>query len=209
MYSDGTGQFAISIFLTTILTGALIGGAVGGGFEIGRQLIFEDGVNDWGKVGLVALGGAVAGAITAIPIPGAGFLSYLGTFALGGAGSVASGFITGTVSFDNPWSIALAFGIGGVANVAARGISDAILGNKASAIFNQGNKAKSLAVQQLQGHARNMGTSALKGSMRNAFKDTSLVAIKGLITNANPFIRYGIYSSINSAAMSTFPYIFF
>lgn len=209
MYTDGTGQFAVSIFLGSILIGALIGGVVGGGFEIGRQLIFEGGVNDWGKVGLAALGGAAAGALTAIPIPGTGFLSWAGTFALGAAGSLASGAITGAVDFSNPWSVALAVGIGGFANVAARGISNAILSSKASAIFNQGNKAKSLAVQQLQGHARNMGSAGLKGSMRNAFKNTSLATIKGLITNANPFIRYGIYASINSAAMSTFPYIFF
>lgn len=129
-------------------------------------------------------------------------------FVLGGAGSVASGFITGSVSFDNPWSIALAFGIGGIANVAARGISDVILGKQAASIFNQGNKAKSLAVQQLQGHTRNMGSQALKGSMRNAFKDTSLATIKGLINNVNPFFRFGIYASLNSAALSSFPYIF-
>ncbi|CDR31481.1 Cell wall-associated polypeptide CWBP200 [Acholeplasma oculi] len=208
MYSDGNGTIAVSVLLGTILIGALIGGVVGGGFEIGRQIIFEGDLNDWNKVGLAALSGAVSGALTAIPIPGTGFLSWVGTFALGAAGSLASGAITGTVDFSNPWSIALAIGIGGFANVAARGISNAILSNKAEVIFNQGSKAKSLAVQQLQGHARNMGSTALKGSMRNAFKGTSLATIKDLITNVNPFIRYGIYSSINSAAMSTFPYIF-
>ena len=48
-------------------------------------------------------------------------------------------------------SALLAFGIGGVANVAAKGISDKILNSKASFFANMGNKAKSLAVQKLQG----------------------------------------------------------
>ena len=207
-YSDPSGHFVITTIIGTILIGALIGGAIGGAFELGRQIIFEGGVNNWSKIGLAVLGGAAAGAITAIPLPGKGFLSYLGTFALGGFGSVVSGFITGTVGFDNGWSIALAFGIGGIANVVARGVSDIILGKKALAIFNQGKKAKSLAVQQLQGNARNMGSLALKGSMRNAFKDTSLATIKILLMNAKPIFRLGVYSSLNSAALSSFPYIF-
>ena len=118
------------------------------------------------------VGGFVAGFISAIPGPNFAtwgtlgkVLSYGASFLIGGAGTLAGGLITGSV--NSVETGLLAFLIGGIANIAARGISEKIADMKASRIFNQGNKAKSLEVQQLQGHPLNMGSQALKGNMRN------------------------------------------
>jgi hypothetical protein len=113
--------------MACILIAAGIGAALGGGFEIAKQ-ISVSGWNpfdwNWQKIGLAAAGGALAGAISAIPIPGSGVLSYLGTFALGGVASVAGGLISGSVS---SWgTAAFAFALGGVANVVGRGISELV-----------------------------------------------------------------------------------
>ena len=104
--------------------GAVAGAVIGGGFELGSQLIAGNGL-DWGRIGMAALGGAVAGAISAIPIPGAGILSWAGTFAVGGVAMAAGGIVTGDVKEDFG-SFATYFALGGLTNVAARGISNLI-----------------------------------------------------------------------------------
>ena len=133
-YADSSGHFVITTaaLITglvavgkAMLIGAAIGAAFGAGFEFGKQL-YQNGGDfsslDLGTIGMAALGGAVSGAISAIPIPGSGFLSYLGTFAIGGAASIAGGLVTVSV---NSWeTAAFAFGIGGVASVIGRGASD-------------------------------------------------------------------------------------
>lgn len=124
----------------------------------------------------------------------------------GGLASVVGGTISGTVT---DWkSAAIAFGIGGFASVIAKGLSDVFLAKKAGKIFNQGRKAKSLAIQKLQTSPFNMGVAAAKGSMRNAFKDISLSAIKIIINNAYSVLRLGIASSLMSAGLSALPFIF-
>ena len=178
--------------------GILIGGVISGSFEIAKQ-IYSNGWNpedwDWQQIGISALGGAVAGMISAIPVGG-----WFGALAFGGIGSVASGLVTGSV---NSWETALlAFGIGAIANVVAYGISNKLANVQAGKIFNQGKKAKSLAVQKLQGHPLNMGAKALKGRFINAFKQTSQKEIVKLLKNASPWFRYGIYSTIFSSTMS-------
>ena len=183
----------------TVIVGATIGGYVGVGFSV----ISQGHNNGWSNINSMqvfrdGLGGAVAGSISAVPT-GLGVSGYLSTFGFGG-------IINQSVT---SWQTELlAFGIGGVASVVAKSASNLILTRRANAIFNQSRKAKSLAVQQLQGHHMNLGSVALKGSMRNAFKDTSLTAIKGLIDFASPYFRLGVYSSLVSASFSTFPYIF-
>ncbi len=198
MYSDPNGHFAISTLLISMALGFLAGGVISGCFEIGNQ-IYNNGWNlsswDWQQIGLSALGGAVAGMISAVPIGG-----LAGAFILGGIGSVAGGLITGSVNSIE--TALVSFGIGAIANVVAYGISDKLANIKASKIFNQSNKAKSLAVQKLQGHPLNMGAKVLKGSFRNSFKQTTQKEILSLIKNANPWIRYSIYSSIFSSTMS-------
>ena len=194
---DPDGHAFISILIAMGI-GVLIGGVVGGVFEIGKQ-IYSNGWDpsdwNWQQIGLSAFGGAVAGMISAIPIGG-----WVGAFAFGGLGSVAGGLITGSV---NNWETALlAFGIGAIANVAAYGISNKFANIKAGKIFDQGNKAKSLAVQKLQGHTLNLGSKALKGSLRNAFKQTSQKEIQKLLMNASTRFRYGVYSAIFSSTMS-------
>ncbi len=190
----------------TMIVGATAGAYIGVGVSVVSQGVH----NGWDSIDSMqvfrdCLGGAAAGAISAIPT-GGGVLGYLGAFGLGGTASVVGGVISGSVTSLE--TLLLAFAIGGAASVIAKGVSDLILRGKANSIFNQGRKAKSLAVQQLQGSPFNMGSAALKGSMRNAFKDTSLATIKVLINNANPWFRLGIYSSLTSASLSSFPYIF-
>jgi RHS repeat-associated protein len=159
---------AIAISLVTagtaapVLIGLAIGSVIGGGFEIGKQLVTTGEVSNWGAVGWATFGGAVAGAVSAIPIPGLSSLGAFGkaasyglTFVVGGSASVLGGIVSGTVSDFK--SGLVAFAIGGVANVIARGISEKIASLKASKIYNQGNKAKSLDVQKLQSHKLNMG----------------------------------------------------
>lgn len=127
-------------------------------------------------------------------------LSYGVTFFWGGLGAVAGGVITGSV--NSLQSAGLAFAIGGFANVLGRGVAEKISNIKASKIFNQSKKAKSLAVQKLQGHPLNMGPKALKGNMVNAFKGTSMEEIVALLMNADPFLRLGIYSGVVSSLLS-------
>ena len=200
MYFDPSGHVVIT--LTTVLSamaiGFLIGGTVAGGFEIYNQ-IRSNGWNpydwNWKQIGLSALGGAVAGMISAIPVGG-----WLGALFLGGIGSLMGGIISGSVY--NLETALLAFSIGALANLIAYGVSAKLTDAKASQIYNQSRKAKSLSVQKLQGHRLNMGSKALKGSFRNAFKDTTQAEIAGLIKNANPWIRLGIYSTSISSFLS-------
>ena len=110
-----------------VLVGAAIGAGVSAAWNVGTQLVSNGGnfsAINWGNVGMAALGGAVAGAISAIPIPGSGVLSYLGTFATGGVASVVGGVVSGSV--NNVQTALVAFGLGSFANVAARGLSDLI-----------------------------------------------------------------------------------
>ncbi|MCL1791837.1 MAG: hypothetical protein FWG40_10945 [Peptococcaceae bacterium] len=101
-----------------------------------------------------------------------------------------------------------AFFIGATGNYLSKNVSNLLLHNQAKAIFNQSNKAKSLAVQKLQGSPFNMGASALKGNMRNAFKGTTLPTISDLIKKANPLYRLDIYSSAGSSLFPVAPYMF-
>ena len=215
MYLDPSGNFAISSLLIGMGIGFLIGGLIGGGFEVGKQ-VYNNGWNieswDWKQIGLSALGGAVAGAISAIPIGGTGFLSYLGTLGIGGIASVAGGLISGSV---NSWQTALlAFGIGGVANVLGRGASDlvkylknskqiAAISSRAQNIASMSVKDKSLTIWNL------IGPDNLS---RNSFKSWgydqifSLLMTEGstqlAISSTNNLLRYAIYASLVSSFSS-------
>ena len=112
------------------------------------------------------------------------------------------GWVSGSVDFENRATVLSAYFIGAFANVMARGVTDILVNVKASNIFNQSNKAKSLAVQKLQGHPLNMGTKALSGTMRNAFKATTQDEIITLLLKANPWFRLGIYSGLISSVLS-------
>lgn len=201
MYVDPLGQIALFTFFITLLIGFGVGAAVGGGVEVVKQIQsnkWNPSEWNWRQIGISALGGGIAGLISSIPIGG-----RIGAFVFGGIGAIAGGLITGTV---NGWESALfAFGIGSFANLVSFGISCKINSIKASKIFNQNSKAKSLAIQKLQGHRLNMGKKALKGNMRNAFKNTSLSQIKILLNNSSPWLRYSIYSTIFSSLLSATP----
>ena len=86
----------------------------------------------------------------------------------------------------------------------ARGISDLILSYQTTQIMRLPKKAKSLHIQDLQGKAGN--TAALKGRMRNTFKNYGRDQVMDLINKTNPWIKYGIYASVNSAWLSSLPY---
>ena len=210
-YADPSGHSV----MVCIRIAAGIGAALGGGFEIAKQ-ISVSGWNpfdwNWQKIGLAAAGGASAGAISAIPIPGSGVLSYLGTFALGGVASVAGGLISGSVS---SWgTAAFAFALGGVANVVGRGISELVkhlkvshridaIASEANTIANMSAKQKSLTIWNMIG---------MDNFSRNAYKGWGYEQIFNLLmteaTNVsaihatNNLMRYGIYSAIVSSAMS-------
>ena len=213
---DPSGHLAITTI--AILVGAAIGfgvgAAVSGCFEVAAQIH----ANGWSpfswdleKIILSMLGGGVAGAITAIPVPGfaklgviGNILSYGITFALGSAGTLAGGAISGTINFNSGSEVAFAMIVGGFSNALARGIGEIILKNKVNGVMNQTRKGKSLTVQQLQGQLGVPG--ALKGSMRNAFKNYTGQQITELLTATNLLIKYGVYSSLYSALLSAIPY---
>ena len=198
MAYDPNGTFFLTTFLVSLAIGALVGGLVSGGFAIGSQ-IYQNGWNptlwDWKQIGLSALGGAIAGAISAMPLGG-----LAGSLAFGALGSLAGGIISGSV--DSFESAIIAMSIGAVANIAGYGISNKIANVQAGRIFNQSNKAKSVAVQKLQSHQLNMGPKVLKGRYVNAFKNTTQNEIKDLITNAYCLLRYGVYSAVTSSTLS-------
>jgi RHS repeat-associated protein len=72
-----------------ILAGAAIGAVVGGGIEAARQYIANGKIDDWGRVGAAAAGGAVSGALTAA-CPAAGLAGVMAV----GAGSGAAAGVT-------------------------------------------------------------------------------------------------------------------
>ena len=201
-YADESGE---SIFLTLLIAG-LIGASISGFFNVASQLISQQSW-DWKSFGLSLLGGFVSGVISALPVGqfaqlgvSGKILSYGMTFAWGGLGAVAGGLITGSVY--NGETMATAFLIGGFANIIGRGISEKVTSIKASKIFNQSRKAKSLDVQKLQAHRLNMGSKALKGRYVNAFKNTTKLEICRLLYNASPWLRFGIFSSLTSSGLS-------
>lgn len=214
-YVDPSGHVAISTILIAMAIGFGVGAVIGGGFEIGKQVI-SNGWNvsewDWWQIARSTLGGGVSGAISAIPIPGSGFLSYLGTFAIGGIASTFGGWISGSV--DSWGSAALAFGLGGVANVFGRGLSDAIkhfkvskqvdaISAKAHSISNMSAKRKSLTIWNM------VGTDKF---MRNAYKGWGYDQIFNLLMQqpatelamytVNNLVRYMVYSSVTSSILS-------
>ncbi len=198
MYSDPSGCFAITTFLITVGIGALIGGAISGGFAVADQVKqngWDANAWDWKQIGLSTLGGIVAGGISSVPLGG-----WAGALAFGALGSLAGGMISGSV--DSVESAIVAMSIGAIANVAAYGIGNKITNIKTQKIFNQSNKAKSLSVQRLQSHPSNMGSKALKGRYRNVFKNATEEEIEKLIKNAYSLIRYGVYSTVTSSTLS-------
>ncbi|MFZ5895573.1 MAG: toxin TcdB middle/N-terminal domain-containing protein [Myxococcota bacterium] len=72
-----------------ILAGAAIGAVVGGGIEAARQYVANGKIDDWGRVGAAAAGGAVSGALTAA-CPAAGVAGVMAV----GAGSGAAAGVT-------------------------------------------------------------------------------------------------------------------
>ena len=183
-----------------VLVGAAIGAGVSAAWNVGTQLVSNGGnfaAINWSNVGMAALGGAVAGAISAIPIPGSGVLSYLGTFATGGVASVVGGVVSGSV--NNVQTALIAFGIGSIANVAARGISDLInKGISASAQKSLDSYAyKDISLEDLIGIDNGIGSPVFNEFMNDAGK----LATRALGSWAKS-LMYAITSSSISSIIS-------
>jgi len=200
MYSDPSGHIAISAILLGMAIGFGVGFAIGGGFEIGKQIYangWKPGDWDWGQIGLSALGGGVAGAISSISL-GTGLAGYLSAFALGGIGSVAGGWISGSVTDFQ--SAAIAFGIGAIANVVAKGIADLI--NKGVTAGAQ----KALNSPIFDGLQLNdLIGSGLKNNGLNPLYNKILNQGAKYVVNANGlWVKSALYSFTSSSLSSLF-----
>ncbi|XFA99350.1 hypothetical protein ACAG96_01920 [Candidatus Izemoplasma sp. B36] len=198
MYLDPSGES----FILALGIGFLIGALIGGGFEVIGQINacgFDIEAWNWSQIGLSTLGGGVAGMISAIPVGGTGLLSYLATFGIGGIASVSGGLISVAVSLSDPSTIALAFAIGGFANLLSRGISNKV--NKIVADRAQSTLRNSSAFN-------NMTLSDLAGTgLKNSGLNSSYIKLANeavrLITYSNgAFMRSILYSTINSSSSS-------
>ncbi|MCS7283705.1 MAG: RHS repeat-associated core domain-containing protein [Anaerolineae bacterium] len=110
-----------------ILAGALIGGAIGGGVEIFKQVVIEKKPLreiEWRSVAAAAIGGAVGGLISAT---GIGAIPVLGS-AIGGAAAGGVQQILDNVFHNRPWhqGVVQAVGEGAIWGIAAWGLSTAI-----------------------------------------------------------------------------------
>ena len=200
MYIDPSGES----FIFALGIGFLLGAIIGGGFETASQ-INDNGFTledwDWGQIGLSALGGGIAGMISAIPIGGTGVLSYLASFGIGGLASVSGGLISGSVSFSEPSTIILSFVIGGVANVLARGISSKI--NKMVADKAKNTLQNSFAFSNMK-LSDLVGTGLSNNGLNPAYLKLANEAARLVAYSNGAFTKSIVYSSINSSLSSLF-----
>ncbi|WNG15531.1 SpvB/TcaC N-terminal domain-containing protein [Cystobacter fuscus] len=99
-YTDPNGR---ALNLVAAAIGAVGGGIIGGGVELGRQLWRGEDVN-WNRVGATAAGGAVAGGLAGLTAGG----SLLAQGAMAGAASAAGGTVTRTALGEKTTGTALA-----------------------------------------------------------------------------------------------------
>lgn len=195
---DPSGHSAI---LIGMLIGFGVGALIGGGFEIAKQAYNGGDWNwdmsswDWGQIGLSALGGGVAGAISSISF-GSGVIGYLTTFATGGIGSVLGGIISGSVT--DLQSGLIAFWVGAVANVVARGIT---------ALINKGVSAgaqKALSNPMFDDMTLgDLASSALKNNGYSPAYNKLLNQAANLVLKANgQWARSSMYSFANAGISS-------
>ena len=184
-----------------MLIGFGVGTLIGGGFEIAKQAYNGGDWNwdmlswDWRQIGLSALGGGVAGAISSISF-GSGLIGYLTTFATGGIGSVLGGMISGSVT--DLQSGLIAFGIGAVANVAARGITALI--NKGVSAGAQKALNNSIFDDMTLG---DLAGSALKNNGYSPAYNKLLNQAANLVLKANgQWARSSMYSFTNAGISS-------
>jgi len=188
-----------------VLIGLTVGAVLGGGFEIGKQLLFEGGIHDWGAIGWAMFGGAVAGAVSAIPVFGGfGISSYFGTAMLGGTASVLGGLVSGSVTDIR--SGAIAFGIGAFASVAAKGVQQLRINhatNKTMNINNLGDRSNSINNYLIAKNVKpvEMGQNAFGGWSRNIFKSMPRDVFKNIVTMTTQRSTM-VYSAIISSFLS-------
>lgn len=182
-------------FIFAILFGFVIGALISGAVEVDKQLK-ENGGDwsklDWGQVGMSALGGGVAGAVSAIPLFG-----FCGSLVFGGAGNLLGGLISGSVTDLNTGI--QAFAIGAIANGIGYGIGKGLTKFKTNKIGSLGGKAKSAAVWQLKG----IEPSSLSKGVRYAYKNISNIELEKMVTQSISWLRNGIFSSITSSGLSS------
>ena len=198
---DTEGNFG---FLIKMLISGIINGIISAVYAIGQQFTqhgFDFAKWNVGSIGIAALGGFVAGVISAIPVLSfitkmqsgifKTFLTNLSNILYGSTGALAGGLITGSV--HDTLSGTKAVILGGSATLFANFASKYLLISKSRNIFNLNNKAKSLAIQKLDSSRYNLGPLALKGARRNSYKGYSLNEIITTLFNANYKFRLGIY----------------
>ncbi len=202
MYVDPNGDS----FILVMGIGFLVGAVLGAGFEIASQ-ISSNGSDisswDWGQIGLSALGGGVAGAISAIGLSSYSLTAYAVSMFTGGTGSVIGGWISGSVTDIS--SAMMAFGIGAVAGGLAKGVGHLRFNIKASNMLKATGKARSLAINNFLKTNNfspvNMGHSSFGGWSRNIFKGATNKSIIDLVS-AVTARSSAVYSSITSSLMS-------
>jgi len=187
-----------------VLIGMGVGAVISGGFNVISQLR-SGGEFNFGEFLWATFGGAVSGAISAIPIfSGFGVLDYLGTAFIGGIASLVGGVVSGTVT--DAASAGIAFGVGVLANVVAKGVQQIRINIKANRIMKiDSNKVRSSKINNFM-RKHNITVEGLSGKALgdwsvNIFKTMSASTFKDIVTHA--LSRSAIvYSAIVSSLLS-------
>ena len=192
IYTDPEG---CSVLLT-LLAGFLIGFIISGVAEIGNQIdTYGWDASDWNwrQIGLSALGGGVAGLISAIPLGG-----VVGSLVLGGIGAIAGGVINGSVT-DIESGIK-AFAVGAIANLIGYGVGKGIEKFRVSKIMKLSPKAKSATIWKLKG----VDPSSLSKNARYIFKNYTAEQISEVVREASKWLQHSIQASFVSSLLSLF-----
>ena len=119
--NDPSGEF------WHIVAGAAAGAIIGGGIEAARQYFQNGKVEDWGRVGAAAAGGAVSGIVqTALPGVGTAAMIAVGA-ASGAAGGVTERLVeSGGKSAGSMTDVAIDAGVGALTAGVVRGASKVV-----------------------------------------------------------------------------------
>ncbi len=186
-----------------VLIGIAVGAVVSGGLNLVSQLKSDDPFNAeeflW-----ATFGGAVSGAVSAIPLFG-GFsvTNYIGTAILGGIASVAGGFVSGSVT---DWTSAgIAFGVGAFANVVAKGVQHLHITIKTNSVMNiKSNGVRSSKINKfliknkvhMEGIHKGLGNWS-----KNLFKNMTKATFRDIVRHSISRSAM-VYSAIVSSLMS-------
>ncbi len=181
--------------LLTLFFGFVIGASLSAVFEVAKQV---DGNGwdasrwDWKQIGLSALGGGVAGLISAIPVG-----SAVSACLLGGVGAAIGGFISGTVTDVNSFMITV--GVGAVANLLGYGIAKGIESFRVDKLMAMTPKARSASIWAIKG----VDPSSLLKDARYIFMNYSKEQVAEVVKSASIWLQAGVQSSFVSSFLSS------